>query len=146
MATERERCSGLNEEYRQCLGKSNRNPGKCANKEADLRKCSKSTGQNFCIDETVNLMNCAKSPSRDFCANEFVSMRECNRPLGPQLVHVNEEGGYNIVEAAKIYFTAEAPEMLRALPPRDTSTAGLQSAARSYAEKLGLGGLENIRF
>jgi len=143
--TERARCSALNDEYRQCLGKSGRNPGKCLAKEADLRKCSKGTGQNFCVDETVSLLTCAKTPSRDFCAKEFVSLRECNRPTGPQLVH-NTEGGYSIVEAAKSLFTAEAPKLLGSAPPADNSREGLQSAARAYAERLGLGGLENIRF
>ena len=145
---EKEKCSSLNDEYRQCLGRSGRNPGKCQAKEVDLRKCAKSTGQNFCIDETIKLMNCAKSPSRDICAKDFVSLRECNRPTGPQLV-ANSEGGYNIVEGAKYLYTPEASKILASAPPSDsasTSLKGLQSAARAYADKLGLGGLENIRF
>ena len=145
MASERERCSSVNDEYRQCLSRSGRNPAKCSSKEADLRKCAKATGQNFCIDETVRLLTCAKSPEKDFCAKEFVLLRECNRPLGPQLVH-NTDGGYSIVEGAKALYTAEAPKLLASPPPADHSLEGLQSAARAYAEKLGLGGLENIRF
>ena len=56
------------------------------------------------------------------------------------------DGGYAVVEAARHFFTADAPEILRSPVPSDSSAKGLKSAAVAYAEKLGLGGLENIRF
>lgn len=148
LAAEKSRCENLHNEWKHCLNKSGRNPGKCLPLEGDLRKCAISLGQSFCIDETVALMNCSRSPSdSSLCADQFIAMRECNRPLGPQIVK-NEKGVYRLLDSSnKSGFTDNASQLLaQANPPTDRSTEGLQKAAKEYSSSLGISEMSEIRF
>ncbi|VWU49186.1 conserved protein, unknown function [Hepatocystis sp. ex Piliocolobus tephrosceles] len=89
-----EKCEEIKLKYYTCLNESNRNPKKCKVIEEELRDCSKTTGENYCIDEIHNLMKCSKSPDPNVCANEFFLFRECNRPDGH---HMTIEGDKYVI-------------------------------------------------
>ena len=148
LAAERSRCDAVHAEYNQCLNKSGRNPSKCSSIESDLRKCSLSVGQSYCIDETIALMNCSRSPKdASLCADQFVAMRECNRPRGPQLAQ-NEKGVYRVLDSpSKVEFHDNASQLLaQSTPPTDRSTEAIRKAAKEYAATVGITDLSEIRF
>ena len=145
LASERSRCDNFQNEYKQCLNKSGRNPSKCTGLEGDLRKCAVSLGQSFCIDETIALMNCSRSPKdTSLCADQFIAMRECNRPRGPQIAR-NENGVYRVLDQNE--FKDHANQLLiQSTPPTERSAEGLKKAAREYASTVGISELSEIRF
>ncbi|SBS87518.1 conserved Plasmodium protein, unknown function [Plasmodium ovale curtisi] len=81
-----EKCEEVKLKYYTCLNNSRRNPNKCKDIETELRGCSKTTGENYCIDEINNLMECSRFPDSSTCAKEFFLFRECNRPDGPHIL------------------------------------------------------------
>ncbi len=139
-------CDGFNKEWTQCLSRSNRNPSKCQDKEAELRKCAKTSSERFCIDETVSLMECTRNPStarkEDFCAKQFIAMRECHRPSGPQLI-VNSDGGYTVAESAKSLFNDNVKDLQT---PPNRQTTGLAAVVKEVQESLGISPEVGLRF
>ncbi|EUD65946.1 hypothetical protein C922_03673 [Plasmodium inui San Antonio 1] len=90
------KCEEIKLNYYTCLNSSKRNPGKCRDVEAELRECSKTTGESYCINEINNLMDCSRTPDPTACAKEFFLFRECNRPDGPHMLI--EDGKYVIAK------------------------------------------------
>ena len=139
-------CDALQKEWSQCLSRSNRNPSKCQEKEAELRKCAKNATDKYCVDETVSLMECTRDLSvakkADFCAKQFIAMRECNRPGGPHLI-ANTDGGYSIAESAKSLYNEHA-SLLQV--PAVRSKTGIAGLVKEAKERLGIPAEIGLRF
>ncbi|KAI4835821.1 ATP synthase-associated protein [Plasmodium brasilianum] len=111
-----EKCEEVKLKYYTCLNNSKRNPSKCKYIETELRECSKTTGESYCIDEINNLMECSRSPDSSVCAKDFFLFRECNRPDGPHMLMEDNKyviatkhlDKYNVNNA--IIGLADAPE------------------------------------